>query len=627
MLLKIKEKVTGWLAYVIVGLISVPFALWGINFYFQDDGDVTVVEVGDYEIGLRRFSELFFQNKRAAENNSSGEVSDNRIKQQTLISILRSQLLSQELENFHYVVPDGVLAEFLAQEEQFQVDGVFDRDIYLQFLRTNNYTQQSFEVAMREQLKRQQFNNALSESSFLTAPELQEHETFFYQERDINYIIFPLEKFVDLDSVSAERAQKHYENNKGIYATPLRVKFAYMEFNLEDVYPDVSFDEEELREYYENNQEAIFGQEERTVAHILFDSERHGGESEAEKVAYEVHEKLQQGEDFASLAKTYSDDSLTADLGGQLGSLTRDSIEDPNIEDAIFSLQVDEFSLPVSSRFGVQIFQLLKSRSSLNETFEQYRDIAEQQLRDRKAEELYDSRFFDIDTVIYEDVLSLEPARKAFELEINQTDWLTRVQADEPFANPEVAQIAFSDDFLASNYNSKLIEYGERRAVAFRIIEQEPAKQQTYAEAEDEIFMQLRLQEADKKAKEEIREMMLKLVTGSTTRLEVLASQYEVEVQAPGFIRRNTPDINPDVTKVAYSVKPSSETGRGYNMGKVSDGNYVLLEVSEVRQGEADPDQADFSRFNEELNVFLQGLTETISIYIDNEEITKIGGT
>lgn len=624
MLLRIKDRITGWFAYLVVGLISVPFALWGINFYFQEGGNVTILEIGDQKVDLRNFNEAFIQNKRFIESTSNQEVPDRVVKSRTLTNLLRKHLLDQELQDHRYTVPDFVLAEYIAESEEFQVDGVFNREAYLRFLQLSNYTQQSFEDEIRGRLKVDQFQTAINTSGFVTDAEQQEFEDFYLQERDIRFVIFPPEKFMDPDSVTEEQVRKQYDDNQETYQTQLRARFAYVEVKLEDFYDQVDLQEDDLQAYYEDHFEELVGPESRTVAHILISPERQGGEIAAQRLADEVYEKLLQGEDFAALAQNYSDDSLTAADGGRLDPLTRDSLDDEEIEEAIFTLAPDEFSKPVESSFGIQIFKLLETSSSVTAAFADYRDTVEERLRDEQAFGFYNDMVFDVSTLAFEDIFSLDPIADELGIEIQQSDWVTIAQEEGLFSNRQIQKVAFGSEVIDNENNSELLEYDKGKAIVLRVLEKEVPRQQSYEEVEEDIFAALRLENAVKTAKQQIQDMLTKLITGDS--LDDFATQYDLYVQEPGFIRRQEQNLLPQVVRIAFAAQilkgdKKDESGRGYNFGQLSNNDQILLEVREIRRGETDPNDPVFSHYSNEMNMFLQELADSMHVYINQEAL------
>src|SRR5260221_7725968 len=80
----------------------------------------------------------------------------------------------------------------------------------------------------------------------------------------------------------------------------------------------------------------------------------------SEATAKEVLGKLKAGTDFAALAAQYSQDTSTKDTGGDLGWFAKGELLESSVEDAAFSLQLNQVSSPVKSNLGYHIIQTLE---------------------------------------------------------------------------------------------------------------------------------------------------------------------------------------------------------------------------------------------------------------------------
>ena len=115
--------------------------------------------------------------------------------------------------------------------------------------------------------------------------------------------------------------------------------------------------DEEIKQYYEDNKDQFA---KRDASHILV---------EDEKTAKEIKEKLDNGEDFAKLAKEYSKDTANAENGGNLGTFSKGQMV-KEFEDAAFNLKEGEISEPVKTQFGYHIIKLNKVADSIEDNKE-----------------------------------------------------------------------------------------------------------------------------------------------------------------------------------------------------------------------------------------------------------------
>ncbi|GIN58726.1 foldase protein PrsA [Lederbergia ruris] len=143
--------------------------------------------------------------------------------------------------------------------------------------------------------------------------------------------------------------------------------------------PRIEITDDEIKEYFENNK-ASFDQEEQVEAsHILVKDE---------KTANEVKKKLDDGEDFAKLAKEYSKDEANAESGGELGFFGKGKMV-KEFEDKAFSMKVDEISDPVKTEHGYHIIKVTDKKEAKEAKLADHKDEIKEQLFDQKLQTEY----------------------------------------------------------------------------------------------------------------------------------------------------------------------------------------------------------------------------------------------
>jgi len=97
--------------------------------------------------------------------------------------------------------------------------------------------------------------------------------------------------------------------------------------------------------------------------HILVQVDRADPVKQAQALekAKELRERVVAGEDFAAVAREYSDDAMTAPLGGDLGFMELDDLEDA-FKEALLNLEPGEISDVVETSYGYHIIQVLDKR-------------------------------------------------------------------------------------------------------------------------------------------------------------------------------------------------------------------------------------------------------------------------
>ncbi len=296
--------------------------------------------------------------------------------------------------------------------------------------------------------------------------------------------------------VTDEEVAAYFEENKESYKFPERAKIRYIEIDSAAIAAGIQVTEEEAKTYYDENRGSFILPEQRSVSHILL-SDDNGSEEERSATLAELKVRVEGGESFADLAREFSDDVGTADLGGSLGIITPGTM-DPQFEEAVFGLAAEgDISEPVTSQFGVHLIRLDSITPESGEPFEAVKDEI---IADRQQNEA-DREFFDLREQISEQAFdnpdSLEPAADVTGLEIKTSDWLDADTDSGPvLSNPQLMATVFSPEVLNDELNSEVIEVGDRHVVVLRVQEHEEPRQKTLEDVRDEVVASLKSERA-----------------------------------------------------------------------------------------------------------------------------------
>ena len=159
-----------------------------------------------------------------------------------------------------------------------------------------------------------------------------------------------------------------------------------------EIQAKVKVTEEEVKEYYEKNKDKFKEPEQVRARHILIKVDPNADEKkwkEAEEKAKEIKKRIEKGEDFAKLAKEFSDDPGTKNRGGELGFFTKGRMV-PEFEAAAFALKPGEVSDPVKTVYGYHIIQTLEKKSAKQKEFNQVKEQIRQMLKREKERKLMD---------------------------------------------------------------------------------------------------------------------------------------------------------------------------------------------------------------------------------------------
>jgi peptidyl-prolyl cis-trans isomerase D len=588
MLQSIRESAQGWIAWAIVILISIPFALWGINSYLGVGGEPIMATVNDREITEREFDNNY-QRFRSNLRQQLGAAFDpnlfdeTQMRKDVLERMVRNELTLQAADRLGLGAGDVMVRETIANVPAFQADGRFDKAAYERVLRQQGFSPAEFEQQIRQGMLSDQLSRAISGSEWITQAELETIVRLEEQRREMQYLRLAADSFVKPNGVDDAQVQAYYEANPGDFMSPEQVKLAYLELNIANLSNTLEPDEESLKAFFKERHGDYSTPERRRASHILIEPQGEGDEAEAaaREKAEAVLARIRGGEDFAAVAKEVSQDLGSATQGGDLG-FVESGMMDETFESALFGLAQDEISEPVRSAFGFHVIKLTELEVGSEKGFDEVREEVLAAYRAHEAERQfyeYGERLADL---VYENADSLEPAAEALGLKVATTDWLDREGAGMP-GGPKSMVAAFSEDVLQRGHNSELIELGAEHLLVLRALDHKEATIKPLDEVKAEITARLLKQQGSELAREMGKTLLERLRQGES--LEQVAEGIGHRAEQPGSIGRNEGKLDLALVQTLFSLpRPEGERPQ-YGLTELNNGDTVIVALHKVEDG------------------------------------------
>ena len=338
--------------------------------------------------------------------------------------------------------------------------------------------------------------------------------------------------------------------------------------------------------------------------------------------AGKLHQQLEEGADFETLARERSEDSLTADKGGELPELTLDELESEEVRNAISQLAEGEYTSPLRTQYGMQIFQLLSVAAAEQKPFAEVRDELIGDIKREKAIARYAELITDLDLLVYENESGFFEAIADYGYRKQSTEFLDISQEEDLLAYPAIRAAVIAELLPGDKVNSGLIEIDEGQHFFFVGIggEKKPA-QLSYANAEQDIKAAMILEQAYQKAKDDSERWLTALRAGSTD-LDAIATDNQLSVAAPGYIKRSESSVpRPIVDKVFEISAADKPVYQTLQLEGSHGDDLVIVELVAVRDGEIDEDDPTpnviYSLENREMLALLESLREFYRVEID----------
>ena len=478
MLQAINDKAKGILGWIVIAFISVPFALWGIQEYLGDNQPSYLAKVNDSEISGQEFEQALARHRDRLKTMFGGElpdspVFDSQIKKQVLDQLISSRVLETASQKSGFRISDSLLAAKIRSMEPFLQDGKFMASNYEQLLRSQGMSVSEFEYLMRRDLLTQQLQNGITRSSIVDGASVKLVDRLQNQTRDITYLLVKQASYHEDVSLTEDEIQQFYTQNQDRYMHPEQVSVAYIEFKGDQLAVDIPVDEEAVRRAYDEYVAGIAEQEERKAKHILIQVNESASDvekAEKQNKAESILARVKAGESFEVLAKAESDDPGSAKQGGDLGWVNRGMMV-PAFETALYKLNKNEVSDVIQTGFGFHIIQLDDIKAAQPDSFENKKQEMVAQLKQHEIDNQFYERSEMMSSMTYENDDTLQLAADALGIKIQHSGLFTRSAGQGIANNESVRAAAFSAAVLKEGRNSDVIELEKNHIVVVRIDE------------------------------------------------------------------------------------------------------------------------------------------------------------
>lgn len=613
MLQKLRDKTTGWIATLILGLLIVPFAFVGVNEYMGGGAanDVATVEAPpswwqsapawwplsmlwqSKEVTLDEFRTEFEQ-VRAQERQRLGESFDPREfeskenKLKVLQQLIDRKVLSLASERAGIVIGNAAVAKAIAAEPAFQVDGKFNAERYQLLLSSQvpALTPLKFEEQQREQLKMLVIPQGISESDFVTVSELDRLLKLLGETRDVTMAILPPAE-ADTAPVSDADIKAWYDSHGNDFRQPESVALEYVEINAANL-PAAAPDEAALRKRYEDEKARFVAPEERLAAHILIAAPADADAATlkaAEEKAAALAQQARSGADFAALARANSEDPGSKDAGGELPWVARDGSMVKPFEDALFSMQAGEISAPVKTDYGYHVLKLNDIRGGGGRSFEEVRDELASEQAASESERAYNDIAGRLVNEVLKNPTELAPAAKAMDLPVQQLGPFPRNAPTGIALNPAVLRAAFSDTLVQDGTVSDPIELAPNHSVVIRVTQHTPEQAQPLEKVRDAVIAAVRA-DRQRKAAEAAADAVIVRVQKGEKLPDIASSENLQSGELPG-LQRGMPMPSPEANEAIFAAQPPAEGKPSVGKVELGNGTYAVFVVDKVNQ--ADP--------------------------------------
>ncbi len=580
---------------VILALIILPFAFWGVESYISNagGGSDTVATVGSSKISRGEFLEALREQQdrlRPALGGRDPALLDSpELRRAVLDNLIQRRLMDLHAASLKLSVSNEQLANFIASVPQLQEDGKFSPQRYEQLIAAQGKSKAMFEFEVRHDMTIQQAIAAVGNASLVSRTGADRWLAAQLEERTVSEFLLHPDPFLAKAKVTPEAVKDYYEANLKKFELPEQVRVDYVVLSRAKLAEQVSVSNDEIKEWYAAHPERYQQPEERRASHILIALDAKASDKDvkaAEAKAAEVLAQVKKAPgDFGRLAQQYSQDPGSAAKGGDLDWFGRGAMVKA-FEDAVFSMKEGQVSDVVRSDFGLHIIKLTGIHPERSRSLSEVSGEITAELKAQKAAKEYAELAESFSNMVYEQPDSLAPAAEKFKLVIEHSDWLAKGgNAGAPFSDPKLMAALFSEDAIKGKHNTEAIEVAPNVLVSARVVEHRPASQQPLDTVSPTIAKFLAHQEAVKLAIKDGEQKLASLLKGE---------KVNIAWSKPQVVIKGMPGELPP-TAVGAIFRADAAKLPAYS-GAAGSGGYALFRISQVKRFDANAPETPQAR-------------------------------
>jgi peptidyl-prolyl cis-trans isomerase D len=578
------------LIQVMLALIAVPFAFWGIGSVSQGDRSGAVANVSGQAISQNEFGQALRQQQDQMRGmfgrSYDAERFDTPESRQILLnSMIDSRLIAAEAARGNLTVPDDAVREATLSIPLFHgADGKFSKEAYDNYLRSQGLTQKDFDSRLRSDAALRQLENAIESTDIVPKTSLAHWQAINEQERDVAETVIQPAQFLAQAKVTPEAIKQYYDANNKFFEEPQQVSAEYLVMSLDKLAEQSAVTEDEIKIWYDAHLQQFATPETRQARHILVASPKTASAADRAKARDKAESLLAQVRKnpaaFAELAKKNSDDPGSAAKGGELGEFGHGMMVKP-FDDAVFAMKPGEISGVVESDFGYHIIKLDAVKPAATKTLAEVHTEAEREVRKLQAQKKFSELAESFSNLVYDQSDSLQPAADRFKLPIQRTamfDKRTAATAAPALANEKLLSALFGDDAVKNKHNTEAVETAPNTLVSARVIQSQSARLKTLNEVKDGINLILQTKEASNLARQRAEAVLAELQKGGTAN-----GIADLKWSATKIVSRQNPlDLKPDAISAVFHADTTKLPA--YAIAEASAGAQTVYRISAVTQ-------------------------------------------
>jgi peptidyl-prolyl cis-trans isomerase D len=384
---------TLWLVIIAFILLYIPSFLQG------PESRDTIATVGDDVVTMEQFRRRY----QFAEQNYRRQLGEQatpellrqlQLPLQVANSLIDEKILQAEARQMGIAVSDQELRKVIFEQQVFRnPDGSFIGDEqYRRLLQTNGFpTPADYEQGVRAEMLLDKVRTMLAQNVYIPDADVERRYREQVERAKVRYIQLARGRFAAQVEVTDAELAAYYEEHRNEYRQPERRAIDYLLVDSGAVRPTITVSDAEVKAYYDAHLDEFKAEEQVRASHILLQADGEEEMAAAEQRLLELKRRIEAGEEFATLAREYSEDTGSAGRGGDLNFFGKGEMVPP-FEAAAFGAKVGELVGPVRTDFGVHLIKVVAHNVGGTTPLEQAAASIRFRLQSERAEAEVESR-------------------------------------------------------------------------------------------------------------------------------------------------------------------------------------------------------------------------------------------
>ncbi|QWG21082.1 SurA N-terminal domain-containing protein [Bradyrhizobium sediminis] len=619
MLRGIRKASSNWLGKtimsVVMGVLILSFAVWGIADIFKGFGQSTLATIGSTEISTEQFRQIYTEKLQQLGRSFGRPLTMDQARafgldRQVLQQTIAEAALDEEARRMGLAQSDAEIMRMIYSDPNFKgVSGNFDPARFQATIRQFGFSEQRYIAEQRRVSLRRQIAGTISAGLEPPKVLIDALSRFQNEQRAIEYVKLDAAQAGTIDPPSPETLAAYFDDHKTQFRAPEYRKISFVAVTPEEIGKWSEVSDEDARKVFEQRRDKLGTPEQRQVSQIVFPN--------AEEAAA-ARGRIAGGMSFEDLAKERGLNLSDVDLG----TIAKSAIIDPAIADTAFSLPSGELSQPVPGRFGVALVKIGKIEPGVAPSYESIaatlkKEIATERARAKVADlhnKMEDERGGGASVVEAAQKLGLTPVT------IDAVDRSGRLPDGQLVTNVprglDVVSQAFNSDVGVDNdpiqFNGGYVWYD--------VLGITPSRERKLDEVKDQIETKWREDQVASRLRTKATEMVQKLGQGGTLAAEAAAVGSKVET-ASGLRRDASPPGLPASAVTAAFRTAKDAAGQTAGAGG---SEWIVFRVTDISVPPVDLASDGVRKLKDTLQ---RGLTdEQVAQYVTKIEST-IGTT